>query len=93
MFTIADPDNLKKSPKPEADGYKGGPCPSCGEFACGTWRTPAAPVFCRNGHLWQRGSNVLWEATNRLPHPFFGRSDGKIEKQSTPLDNEVLWGY
>lgn len=82
MFTIANPDNLKKAPKPETDGYKGGPCPSCGEFACGTWRTPSAPVFCRNGHLWMRGSNVLYnEASPSLPpkqehaplaHPFWG---------------------
>ena len=40
--------------RPLADVYKAGPCPECGEFAVGTWRTPFAPVYCRNGHMWKR---------------------------------------
>ena len=83
MFTIANPEKLLTLPKPEKDAYKGGPCPTCGEFACGTWRTPSAPVFCRNAHKWQRPGQI-----ERMPHPFFGKGESKPS-----LDTQNIFGY
>lgn len=68
---------------PETDSYKAGKCPVCGEFAVGTWRSPAAPVFCRNAHQWYRPGQIV----ERMPHPFFGSGKDKIS------DDESLWGY
>lgn len=37
-----------------SDLYRAGRCPKCGEFAVNTQRHIGAPVFCKNGHSWQR---------------------------------------
>lgn len=48
---------------PLSDVYRGGKCPQCGEFAVGTWRSPSAPVYCRNGHMWSRQANNVQNAS------------------------------
>jgi hypothetical protein len=68
---------------PEADSYKAGKCPQCGEFAVGTWCSPAAPVFCRNAHMWHRPGQTV----DRMSHPCLGTGN---DKSST---NDSLWGY
>ncbi len=43
----------------KVDSYNAGKCPECGEFATGTQRHIGAPVFCDNGHSWQKPTVVM----------------------------------
>lgn len=41
------------------DVYNAGPCPTCGLFACRTWRHTGAPVACINEHMWFPNTQII----------------------------------